>query len=627
MQNDSLVGRKLGAYLIQHKLGEGGMARVYKAYHARLRRDVAIKVILPEVADQAGFRERFEREAQVIASLEHRNIVAVYDFGELDELTYLVMQYVGGGTLREQMRGGRPLDARLAASYAIQMAQALHHAHLKGIVHRDVKPQNMLISASDPMLILLSDFGIAKLFDQHTQEASLTTLTTPAAGRMGGGDNLNPTLTSVGQMVGTAEYMAPEQINLKQVDARTDVYALGVVLFQMLTGQVPFQSSTLLGILYQHVHTPPMPVRELNPAVPDGLAQITAKAMAKAPEMRFQSAEAMAQALESVIAPSTNQFSAPLAGPHIAYPQPGSNSLGPGPAQSQGYYASPSYYGGQTLPGAASGGPHSDYGRATTRGGALRTIAAGDNATHAPARPRHTMRFSAIALTLVVIMAVGLTLFSQGRLPWQNNGGHGSVQQATAFNEGFTTNDRNWTSGQMQGLTALVDTQQHRYALTVADGNTYFPHPDTIGSLPGTFTLSATMQQDTSDATAAYGLAFYLTNPGSSVHCYAFIVRIDGEYAVMKYNTDLPTPYSTLWAGSHLPGMHTGLHQANSLQVHVEAGRFTFMVNGTAVTHLVNGASAPLSLKDTMYTSGQPGLLVSGSQVDFVVTAVSLATS
>ncbi|MDQ2902228.1 MAG: serine/threonine protein kinase [Chloroflexota bacterium] len=625
MQNDSLVGRKLGAYLIQNKLGEGGMARVYKAYHARLRRDVAIKVILPEVADQAGFRERFEREAQVIASLEHRNIVAVYDFGELDELTYLIMQYVGGGTLREQMRGGRPLDARLAANYAMQMAQALHHAHLKGIVHRDVKPQNMLISASDPMLILLSDFGIAKLFDQHTQEASWTTLTAPTAGRTGGGDNANPALTSAGQMVGTAEYMAPEQINLKQVDARTDVYALGVVLFQMLTGQVPFQSSTLLGILYQHVHTPPVPVRELNPAVPDSLAQITAKAMAKAPEMRFQSAEAMAQALESVITPSTNQLSTPLAGPYVSYPPPGSNSLGPGSAQ--GYYASPSYYGGQTLPGATAGGPHSDYGRATTGRGAQRTTTAGGNAAHAPARPRHTIQFSAIALTLVVLMAIGLTLFAQGRLPWQNSGSGGTAQQATAFNESFTTNDRNWTSGQMQGLTALVDTQQHRYALTVADGNTYFPHPNAIGSLSGTFTLSATMQQDTGDATATYGLAFYLTNQGSSVHCYAFIVRIDGGYAVLKYNTDLSTPYSSLWSGDHLPGMHTGLHQANNLQVHVEAGSFTFMVNGTAVTRMVNAATMPLSLKDTGYTSGQPGLLVSGTNVDFVVTAVSLATS
>src|SRR6266849_10981495 len=127
MEIDPLIGTQLGAYFIQSKLGEGGMAQVYKAYHARLRREVAIKVILPQVADKSGFRERFEREAQLIASLEHRNIVAVYDYGEIGNLSYLVMQYVGGGTLRDRLSNQRPLDPRRAALYALQMARALHH--------------------------------------------------------------------------------------------------------------------------------------------------------------------------------------------------------------------------------------------------------------------------------------------------------------------------------------------------------------------------------------------------------------------------------------------------------------------------------------------------------------------
>src|SRR5437588_5943906 len=228
MQNDPMVGQQLGAYLIQSKLGEGGMARVYKAYHARLRRDVAIKVILSQVADQEGFRARFEREAQLIANLEHPNIVAVYDFGEVGNLTYLVMQYVGGGTLRDQLRNGRPLEPLRATRYALQMARALHHAHLRGIVHRDVKPQNMLVSATDPNQLLLSDFGIAKLYDTRHEPTMLNIA--------GGPVNSDPSLTNVDQIVGTAEYMAPEQINGKPVDARTDVYALGVVLFQMLRG-------------------------------------------------------------------------------------------------------------------------------------------------------------------------------------------------------------------------------------------------------------------------------------------------------------------------------------------------------------------------------------------------------
>src|SRR5712692_1175556 len=162
MDNDPLIGRQLGVYLIQTKLGEGGMARVYKAYDPRLVRDVAIKVILSQIVEQAGFRKRFEQEIRLSAQLEHHNIVRVYDVGESGSLTYLVMQYVGGGTLREQLRGGRAIEPRRAAQYALQMARALHYAHLRGIVHRDVKPQNMLVSASDPNELLLSDFGIAK---------------------------------------------------------------------------------------------------------------------------------------------------------------------------------------------------------------------------------------------------------------------------------------------------------------------------------------------------------------------------------------------------------------------------------------------------------------------------------
>ena len=293
------------------------MARVYKGYHARLRREVAIKVILSQIADKEGFKARFEREAQLIASLQHPNIVAVYDFGEIGNLTYLVMQYVGGGTLRDQLRGGHALDPRQAILYCQQMARALHHAHLRGIVHRDVKPQNMLVSATDRNQLLLSDFGIAKLYDSRN-EATMLDVT-------GGELKNDPSLTSVDQIVGTADYMSPEQINGKPVDARTDVYALGIVLYQMLTGEVPFHSTTIQGLLFQHVYTPPRPIREVNPYVPEILGQITAKAMAKAPEDRFQSAEAMAQALESANQFVTNQLSASLPG-NLAYICPEPNS-------------------------------------------------------------------------------------------------------------------------------------------------------------------------------------------------------------------------------------------------------------------------------------------------------------
>src|SRR2546427_1705661 len=194
MEHDPLIGRRLGAYFIQEKIGEGGMAQVYKAYHERLRRDVAIKVILPQIADQAGFRERFEREAQLVASLEHHNIVAIYDFGEIGTITYLVMQYVGGGTLRDKLRKEGHIEPHQAVQYAIQMARALHHAHQRGIVHRDVKPQNMLISSSDSNELQLSDFGIAKLFDSSNSQETIIT-------SYGGNLRNDPSLTSADQLV------------------------------------------------------------------------------------------------------------------------------------------------------------------------------------------------------------------------------------------------------------------------------------------------------------------------------------------------------------------------------------------------------------------------------------------
>jgi serine/threonine protein kinase len=213
----------------------------------------------------------------------------VYDFGTIEHLTYLAMQYVSGGTLHDQLRSGRPLEPQRAAIYALQMARALYHAHCHNIIHRDVKPANMLISSSHPNELLLSDFGIARLFERPQEmpialapERSTSMLTRGA---------------------GSPPYMAPEQIRQQPVDARADVYALGVVLYEMLTGQRPFQADNILGLQYQHVFTPPKPVREVNPAVPEVLEQITLRALAKAPEQRYQSADEMAQALSAILVP------------------------------------------------------------------------------------------------------------------------------------------------------------------------------------------------------------------------------------------------------------------------------------------------------------------------------------
>src|SRR5712691_1511913 len=620
MENDPLIGKQVGAYLIQGKLGEGGMAQVYKAWHARLRRDVAIKVILPQVADKAGFRERFEREAQLIARLEHQNIVAVYDFGEEGNLTYLVMQYVGGGTLRNQLRGGQPIEPRRAAQYALQMARALHQAHLRGIVHRDVKPQNMLVSSNDSNQLLLSDFGIAKLFLDSRQESMMSTIAPGSESNVGS----DPSLTRADQMIGTAEYMAPEQINRQPVDARTDVYALGVVLFQMLTGQVPFRSTTINGLLFQHVYTAPPPVRELNPNVPEALAQITARALAKAPEDRFQSAEAMAQALEAVLTASPYQLSAPLGGNYASPAGPGSGSA-VYPSQERPIPSAPSYPGQPSAPGTAPYGQSLASGVSSTGGSAIRIPTADGGSLVVPTRPRSTarIRVSSIAAALVIGLAVVLTLIAQGRINLGSGSGSNSTTttMATPFTENFQNNNRNW-SGNFGGMTAIVSNQ--KYTISVSDGNTYFPHPapdgTTSGPLPGSFTLTVQIQRNTGDLSGFYGLAFRLRQNGSNVYSYTLLINGNSNYIVAKYDGDA---HSHLRSGQ-LSAIQGGLNMSNTLQAIVQGNKFSFKINGTVVP--VNGPSATdQSITDSDLMGGQLGMVVTGPNSSFTVTEVQLA--
>ena len=611
MENDSLIGTQLGAYRIQDKLGEGGMAEVYKAYDPRLLRDVAIKVVLPQIAEQAGFRQRFEQEIRLSAQLEHHNIVRVYDVGQSGNLTYLVMQYVGGGTLRDQLRSGRPLEPRKAAQYALQMARALHHAHMRGIIHRDVKPQNMLVSASDPNELLLSDFGIAKLFDVSREDTIIPLTSSGVASRFIVGDSQG--LTSAGQMVGTAEYMAPEQINMQPVDARTDVYALGVVLFQMLTGQVPFQSSSALGLLYQHIHTVPLSVSELNPNVPEMLARITAKALAKAPAARFQSAEEMAQALETVLSSSvvgTHEDYSTVLRPSASLPA----DIAPPPPVA-------SYYGQQSIPSAVSTGGTGL--RPTTAGAASR----GSLVTPAlpPARSKIPLSYIMVAIVTVLVVVFGIWHPS---IPGLSGFGTQPAAIATPFTENFHDNTRGWLATSQNGLTASPP-GNGKYLLTT-DGNVStidylfsYPNPAAVGTLPDKFTLTVQMMQNAGDPSAFYGLVFHFRQDNSgNVYCYAFVINSNGNYNVWKFDPNAPVKPTPLY-GAQLPStFHSGLNQSNILQAVVQGNRFSFMVNGMPVP-LSNG-SPSITDPSSPYTGGQPALLVSGPNSQFTVTQVEL---
>jgi serine/threonine-protein kinase len=270
MQRTLLGGR----YTLLDVLGGGGMARVYLAHDNVLDRDVALKVMREYYADDEGFVERFRREAKHAAALNHPDIVQVYDQGHTEDGTYYIaMEYVPGGTLAQRIKREGPLDPREAAGVASRVADALAVAHARGIVHRDIKPQNVLLSATGEAKV--ADFGIARA-------ASATTV------------------TEASLILGTAAYMSPEQVRGERVGPASDLYSLGVVLYEMLTGEPPYTADNPLATAMKHLDEPTRRPGEANPAVPEELDALTAKLLSKRPEDRYASAAELAEDLRRV---------------------------------------------------------------------------------------------------------------------------------------------------------------------------------------------------------------------------------------------------------------------------------------------------------------------------------------
>jgi eukaryotic-like serine/threonine-protein kinase len=263
----------LGRYELGRLLGAGGMAEVFEGHDRLLARRVAVKILLAQYAHDPAFLARFRREAQSAASLSHPNIVGVYDTGSEADTWFIVMEYVDGRTLKDIIRAEGALYWARAAEVAADVAGALAVAHARGIVHRDVKPGNVMLTTEGKVKVM--DFGIARA-------------------------TAVPSITQTSAVVGTAQYIAPEQAQGLEVDARSDVYALGCCLYEMVTGQVPFTGPTPVAIAYRHVREDPTPPRALNPDVPVPLEQVCLKAMAKPPEDRYQTAVEMQRDLERV---------------------------------------------------------------------------------------------------------------------------------------------------------------------------------------------------------------------------------------------------------------------------------------------------------------------------------------
>src|ERR1051325_4919317 len=280
---ESLIGKTLGNYRIESVIGTGGMGQVFRAVHIHLAREAAIKVLHANLAAEPCFQARFLKEARAIASLKHPNIVAVHDFGEQAGSLYLVMELIEGGSLRQLLLAQTTAQAGLPLWTGIdlvrQTADGLALAHAQGMVHRDIKPDNLLLSdtlGGNPV-IKITDFGLVRLAESGT-------------------------MTATGMVLGTAAYMSPEQCQGVELDGRSDLYSLGVVLYEVATGYVPFQAKTLSAAVYHHVQVAPPPPRTVRPDLPLELEQVIMRCLAKRPAERYASAAELSSALRTVVA-------------------------------------------------------------------------------------------------------------------------------------------------------------------------------------------------------------------------------------------------------------------------------------------------------------------------------------
>jgi serine/threonine protein kinase len=272
---EDLTGKQFGVYEIVAPLGEGGMAAVYKAYQPAMERFVAVKVLSRTLAESREFTNRFQREAILLAQLQHPHILPVFDYGQVDGYSYIVMPFLQNGTLAELLQSRRRTLSEIH-QIITQLGGALGYAHARGMIHRDVKPSNVLIDEQGNCL--LTDFGLARMIQASAES-----------------------LTSAGAIMGTPSYMSPEQGKGDSLDGRSDLYSLGIIFYEMLTGQVPYQDKLPMMVVIKHIRDPLPSVRKLVPELNDAIERVVIKSLAKEPDERYQTAEDFVQAVKNAI--------------------------------------------------------------------------------------------------------------------------------------------------------------------------------------------------------------------------------------------------------------------------------------------------------------------------------------
>jgi serine/threonine-protein kinase len=605
---NNLIGKTLGSCTLIQLIGQGGMGAVYLAQQSRPVRQVAVKVLLPVAPTNSDlyreFLARFQREANVIAQLEHINIMPVYEYGEQDGLAYLVMPYLTEGTLRDILAQRGAISADEAASYLDQAASALDYAHAHKVIHRDLKPGNFLLH-NDGRLVL-ADFGIARII----QEVSTTR---------------RETLTGTGMLLGTPEYMAPEMVLGEPLDHRVDIYGLGIVLFQMLSGHVPYRGNTPFAIANRHIQEPPPSLHQLNPAIPAAVDSVIQTAIAKKREERFMSAGALARAFRQAVsgndttvirnqnAPTvlSSRSDTVLATPDRPAQQPIapqysadiSSPVTPErhPLPVTPYPPAPVYTGQQNrqpalilvgvllamalIVGGVLIGFQFSKGSSTgtTTNGISGNLATATSAVTATSIPTSTPTTAATPTRITNGVPKGGLLYSATTpgSPCDSNGGH-------------------WADFNGVVIACLASSTEI--------SNPYRQSPNLVGTLltslpnnsfPSDYVIEAQLQQ-ASSSNADFGI-YFRNQPGNQQGVYTFFIHPDGTWSAYVYDnvTGAPTEIQR--------GTFGDAHATVTIDVVAIGSHFTFYANGQKVG----------SASDNTYPTGTVGIAVDANGTVF----------